>query len=275
MGRLENRMKRKMEQNPIVECNKIQNKYLPNLFKWFDKVADPRHQGYITYRGVKKTLVYELKNDIMIIKISSLQFNTIDAFLDYYIPSKKIRYLLFQNQWIKIDGRSIHRNESLVGENLEIKIYPSSIDTRLNETCKLEIEIVYEDPFIVIANKPPGLLVHNDGDANTNLQEMLDSYYAQQWYKFCHHLYTITELFMKDDIYKMEQPDLIIYDSAALWGRYISKYFGIKSIASCTPYTYPEQYALSDLNRFSRMIFQDDLTVPQVKRLIYVHCLSR
>jgi len=124
--------------------------------------------------------VYELKNDIMIIKISSLQFNTIDAFLDYYIPSKKIRYLLFQNQWIKIDGRSIHRNESLVGENLEIKIYPSSIDTRLNETCKLEIEIVYEDPFIVIANKPPGLLVHNDGDANTNLQEMLDSYYAQQ-----------------------------------------------------------------------------------------------
>lgn len=58
----------------------------------------------------------------MIIKISSLQFNTIDAFLDYYIPSKKIRYLLFQNQWIKIDGRSIHRNESLVGENLEIKI---------------------------------------------------------------------------------------------------------------------------------------------------------
>lgn len=91
-----------------------------------------------------------------------------------------------------------------------------------------------------------------------------------EWYKFCHHLYTITELFMKDDIYKMEQPDLIIYDSAALWGRYISKYFGIKSIASCTPYTYPEQYALSDLNRFSRMIFQDDLTVPQVKRLIYV-----
>lgn len=32
----------------------------------------------------------------------------------------------------------------------------------------------------MIANKPPGLLVHNDGDANTNLQEMLDSYYAQQ-----------------------------------------------------------------------------------------------
>lgn len=61
MGRLENRMKRKMEQNPIAECNKIQNKYLPNLFKWFDKVADPRHQAYITYsvREMLGTMYYK------------------------------------------------------------------------------------------------------------------------------------------------------------------------------------------------------------------------
>lgn len=61
MGRLENRMKRKMEQNPITECNKIQNKYLPNLFKWFDKVADPRHQAYITYsvREMLGTMYYK------------------------------------------------------------------------------------------------------------------------------------------------------------------------------------------------------------------------
>ena len=61
MGRAENRAKRKMERNPIVECNKIQDRYLPELFRWFDQVADPRHQGYITYsiREMLGTMYYK------------------------------------------------------------------------------------------------------------------------------------------------------------------------------------------------------------------------
>ena len=61
---------------------------------------------------------YKLFSDIMIIKISSISFKTIDDFLEFYVPSKKMRYLLFQNQWIKIDGNYIRRNQLLVGENL-------------------------------------------------------------------------------------------------------------------------------------------------------------
>ncbi len=63
---------------------------------------------------------------------------------------------------------------------------------------------------------------------------------------------------MNNDVFKMPIPDLIIYDSAALWGRYVAQHFGIKSISSCTPYTYPEKYAYSDLNRFSKLIFQKE-----------------
>lgn len=61
MGRIENRIKRKLEKNPIVECNRIQKKFLPGLFGWFDKVADPRHQSYITYsiREMLGTLYYK------------------------------------------------------------------------------------------------------------------------------------------------------------------------------------------------------------------------
>lgn len=77
--------------------------------------------------GVYITLEYKLFSDIMIIKISSISFKTIDDFLEFYVPSKKMRYLLFQNQWIKIDGNYIRRNQLLVGENLEIKIYPCKI----------------------------------------------------------------------------------------------------------------------------------------------------
>lgn len=129
--------------------------------------------------GVYITLEYKLFSDIMIIKISSISFKTIDDFLEFYVPSKKMRYLLFQNQWIKIDGNYIRRNQLLVGENLEIKIYPSYIDIIPNDQAECGIEIIYEDPFLVIVNKPSGILVHDDGGTKINLQKMLDSYYKK------------------------------------------------------------------------------------------------
>lgn len=123
---------------------------------------------------------YKLINDVMIIKISSLSFKTIDDFLEFYVPSKKMRYLLFQNQWIKVDGRPVHRNTLLIGERLEIKIYPTCIDSGNDSQKKCEIDIIYEDPFLIIVNKPPGMLVHNDGGTSTNLKCVLDSYYLRR-----------------------------------------------------------------------------------------------
>lgn len=40
---------KKLEKTHIVECNKIQNKYYPNLFSRFAEVNDPRNQSYIDY----------------------------------------------------------------------------------------------------------------------------------------------------------------------------------------------------------------------------------
>lgn len=42
---------KQLEANPVVECNKIQNKYCSKLFKRFAEAADPRHQSYIDYSG--------------------------------------------------------------------------------------------------------------------------------------------------------------------------------------------------------------------------------
>jgi MGT family glycosyltransferase len=98
--------------------------------------------------------------------------------------------------------------------------------------------------------------------------EKLDHIY--EWFKFCHHVYSIADIFMRIDINEMLQPDLVVYDSAALWGRYVSKHWGVNSIASCTPYTYPEKYAYEDLHRFSRLIFQKNLDKLEVKRLIHI-----
>ena len=70
MSREQERIRKKLENNPIVECNKIQKKYCPELFSMFGEVADPRHQSYIKYssRTMLGTLYYK-----SIAGISSMQ----------------------------------------------------------------------------------------------------------------------------------------------------------------------------------------------------------
>lgn len=49
MGRKEERMKKKLEKNPVQECNKIQKQFYPQLFQKFAETWDPRHPSYIIY----------------------------------------------------------------------------------------------------------------------------------------------------------------------------------------------------------------------------------
>lgn len=49
MGRRENRAARELEKNPIVELNKIRDKFYPELMDMFSLANDPRNQSYITY----------------------------------------------------------------------------------------------------------------------------------------------------------------------------------------------------------------------------------
>ena len=49
MSREQERIRKKLENNPIAECNRIQNRFCPGLFSMFGSVKDPRHQSYIDY----------------------------------------------------------------------------------------------------------------------------------------------------------------------------------------------------------------------------------
>lgn len=49
MSRELNRIKKQLEKNAVVECNKIQTKYCPKLFQRFSETADPRDHSYIDY----------------------------------------------------------------------------------------------------------------------------------------------------------------------------------------------------------------------------------
>ncbi|MGN0400666.1 MAG: transposase family protein [Acetatifactor sp.] len=49
MSREHERIAKRLEKNPVVECNKIQHKFYPELFLKFGQIKDPRHSSYIDY----------------------------------------------------------------------------------------------------------------------------------------------------------------------------------------------------------------------------------
>ena len=49
MSREQDRIRQKMEADPIRECNKVRQRYCPDLFQDFATTKDPRHLSYIDY----------------------------------------------------------------------------------------------------------------------------------------------------------------------------------------------------------------------------------
>ena len=78
MSREQDRIKKKIEQNPIVECNKIQQKFFPELFNKFSAVKDPRHQSYIEYsaKTMLGTLYYKYIGGLSSMQEMTRKFNS-------------------------------------------------------------------------------------------------------------------------------------------------------------------------------------------------------
>lgn len=89
MGRERERIIRKREANPVVECNKIQNIFYPELFSKFEDVTDPRHSSYIDYscKEMLGTIYYK-----GIAGISSMQSMT-RAFTDEIVTSNLYQFM--------------------------------------------------------------------------------------------------------------------------------------------------------------------------------------
>ena len=77
MSREQERIRKKLEKNPIMECNKIQKKFCPELFSMFGNVDDPRHKSYIEYsaRTMLGTLYYKCIGGISSMQEMTRAFN--------------------------------------------------------------------------------------------------------------------------------------------------------------------------------------------------------
>ena len=78
MSREQDRIRRKIEQNPVAECNKVRQKFCPELFRDFSGTKDPRHQSYIEYsnRELLGTLFYKGIAGIESMQSMTYEFNS-------------------------------------------------------------------------------------------------------------------------------------------------------------------------------------------------------
>lgn len=77
MSRKQERIKKKLENNPVVECNKIRKRYCPNLFQDFSKTKDPRHPGYTYYsnKEILGSMFYKGIGGIVSMQSMTYEFN--------------------------------------------------------------------------------------------------------------------------------------------------------------------------------------------------------
>mgnify|MGYP002514825815 CR=1 FL=1 len=128
MSREQERIRKKLENNPIVECNKIQKKYCPELFSMFGEVADPRHQSYIKYsaRTMLGTLYYK-----SIAGISSMQEMT-RAFNDEKVCKNLYGFIgEDENEYLP---HGVTENEFL--ERLNSEEYINKSDETVKQDCE-------------------------------------------------------------------------------------------------------------------------------------------
>ena len=105
---------------------------------------------------------YQLKHGKIDLHIDE-QFDnkTLGDLFDYYVQSKKNRYLLLQNNGILINRKKPEsENEVLHTKDIvTISLPYEDIDYEPSET---ECKVVYEDDFVYIAHKDPGMIIHGD-----------------------------------------------------------------------------------------------------------------
>ena len=117
---------------------------------------------------------FRIEDRTIIIRTDSIYERDIDSVLLHYVPSSRIRHLLFQDKAVRMDGTALRRGDPLSGDELQIDIYPEDN----TGSSGGPVQKIYEDPFIVCVNKPRGILVHTDGSEEKTLSDVVTGCYA-------------------------------------------------------------------------------------------------
>jgi 23S rRNA pseudouridine1911/1915/1917 synthase len=121
---------------------------------------------------------------------SSFTGKSIIDFLNHFGLGKSKIYTLFLDKLIKVNDIDINRNYILmdsdivsITENEEIDFLPDN----------KKLDIIFEDDYLLIVNKPSGLIVHpDDKSKNGTLCNIVSNYYFKKGYdlsvKYAHRI---------------------------------------------------------------------------------------
>jgi 23S rRNA pseudouridine1911/1915/1917 synthase len=87
----------------------------------------------------------------------------IDAFLARYGEgrSRSEWHRLIEQGVVTLDGRLVRPSDRVMpGQRIRVNIVASTVRTDVPPAADIPVTIVYQDPAMIVVNKPPGLVVH-------------------------------------------------------------------------------------------------------------------
>lgn len=114
-----------------------------------------------------KYYIHQIKKEITLI----------DFLKTMSVAKNKINYLI-DNNFCYVDGNILKR-DSLLKYNDYLMIDLSNYHNEVKyNSCKGNIDVLYEDKYLIVVNKPSGIIIHQDEDKNgkLTLTDMVISY---------------------------------------------------------------------------------------------------
>lgn len=128
----------------------------------------------------------------MIFKYDSKQFvgSSIIEFLNHFHLGKSKIYTLFLDKLIKVNDNDVNRNYIIKENDIITLIEDEENDFKPDDK---KLNIIYEDDYLLIINKPSGIIVHpDDKTKNNTLCNIVANYYKNKGYnisvKYAHRL---------------------------------------------------------------------------------------
>ncbi len=100
-------------------------------------------------------------------------YDTLDAFLDAYCQSRKNKYLLVQNKQLLLNDMPVTSLQEPLQGKLTLLFKEEDVDWAPAEN---ECKVVYEDAFLYIVHKDPGIIIHSSPEETNCLNALAARY---------------------------------------------------------------------------------------------------
>lgn len=138
----------------------------------------------------------------MIINYDIKNEGTIIEYLESFYISKSKIYKIFLNEQILLNNHKCKREDKIKKGDVLSLILDEEIDYKPK---KGKLDILYEDDYLLIINKQPGIIIHNGKDNDDSLSNLVANYYLENGIylniRYAHRIDTDTSgiiIFCKD-----------------------------------------------------------------------------